>query len=301
MLSLFQGLGNLPGLAWIIVIVAIGITAIILFKVGIKPASLFGIGSLVVATILILALVSNAFTMGSVNQFCFGIYSDGSYKLLSSSQDGIFDKKMHIYDENGNELIGFCILAFADFEKSISEYGIDYIDYSYYVNKVTYPYNKRVYERPLVDCGQFTIDPGFTCNPIDNNLGNKVVVNDGYYFFRVNPSDSAKTVALGDPLTPTRPYTITHNGISAYPIVFWIDTRASEQSYSCQLGLPADNSLQTYEITLNMLLKNSSMLGLQSGTINPNNSEFKSTIKLRRSNWDQTVDFQIFWPNSKIY
>ena len=85
MLSLFQGLGNLPGLAWIIVIVAIGITAIILFKVGIKPASLFGIGSLVVATILILALVSNAFTMGSVNQFCFGIYSDGSYKLLSSS------------------------------------------------------------------------------------------------------------------------------------------------------------------------------------------------------------------------
>lgn len=302
MLSILEGLGHLNNTTILIVLIAVCIFAFILHKFGIKIASIYGVGILAVITLLLLFIVSNAMTVGSVNQFVFGIYDDGTYKLLGSSEDGIFDKSFQIYDENGNELIGFCISAFADFEKPISEYGIDYIDYSYYVTKITYPYNKRVYERPLINCNQFVIDPGFTCNPIDASLSmGKVVTHDGEYFFRINPSDSATTVALSDPLTPTRPYTITHNGVNSNPIIFWIDTRSSEQSYSCQLGLPADNSLQTYEVQLNMLLKNSNMLGLQEGTINPNNSEFKSTIKLRRSNWDETVDFTIFWANSKIY
>ncbi len=302
MLSIFDGIMHLNQTTILIVFLLVGIFAVILYKMGIKLASIYGIAALGGIAIMLLLIVSNAMAVGSVNQFVFGIYDDGTYKLLGSSEDGIFDKSFKIYDENGNELVGFCISAFADFEKPISEYGIDYIDYNYYVTKITYPYNKRVYERPLINCNQFTIDAGFTCNPIDASLGvGKVVTNDGYYFFRINPSDTATTVALSDPLTPTRPYTITHNGVISNPIIFWIDTRQAEQSYGCQLGLPADNSLQTYEIQLNMLLKNSNMLGLQEGTINPNNSEFKSTIKLRRSNWDETVDFTIFWANAKIY
>ncbi|MEN6378732.1 MAG: hypothetical protein ABFD15_04020 [Methanofastidiosum sp.] len=302
MLSILSGVGQLGNTALLIVVVAVAIFAFILYKFGVKLASIYGLGAIAIATIFMLFIVSNAMTVGSVNQFVFGIYSDGTHELLGSSQDGIFNKSFQIYDENGNELIGFGFLAFADFEKPISEYSIDYIDFSYYATKITYPYNKRVYERPWMTSDQFVLDPGFSGSPIDTSLGvGKVVVNDGYYFFRINPSDSATTVALGDPLTPTRPYPITHNGVTAYPVIFWIDTRMAEQSYGCQLGLPDDNSLQTYEIQLNMLLKNSSLLGLQSGTINPDNSEFTSTIKLRRSNWDETVDFQIYWANPKIY
>lgn len=302
MLSIFEGIGHLSNTSILLVLLLVGIFVFVLYRFGIKIFSIYGIGSIVLAALILLLIASNLSTVGSVNQFVFGIYDDGSYKLLGSSDEGIFDKSFFIYDEEGNELVGFCISAFADFKKPVSEYEIDYIDYSYYVTKITYPYNKRVYERPLINCNQFTIDPGFTCNPIDKSLASgKVVTHDGYYFFRIKPSSTATTVALGDPLTPTRSYTITHNGINSNPILFWIDTRQAEQSYACQIGLPADNTLQTYEVQLNMLLKNSNMLGLQEGTINPNNSTFKSTFKLRRSNWDETVDFTIFWANSKIY
>jgi len=303
MLSILQGVGQLGNTALLIVIAAVAIFAFILYKFGVKLASVYGLGAIAVAIIFMLFIVTNAMTVGSLNQFVFGIYSDGTHELLGSSQDGIFDKSFKIYDQDGRELLGFCFLAFGDFEKPISEYGIDYIDFSYYVNKVTYPYNKRVYERPWIDNNQFVLDPGFSGSPIDKSLPTGTVVKypEGYYFFRIRPSQNDTVVAFGDPLTPTRPYPITYKGKTAYPIIFWIDTRMAEQSYGCQLGLPADNSLQTYEVKLNMILKTSSLLGLQSGTINPNNNEFTNTMKLRRSQWDETVDFQIIWANSYIY
>lgn len=254
-----------------------------------------GMAIIVCAILLIGAvyIVNHAMQPKMYNCMVFGLYEDGSYEYLGDTGNGV--KKtlsidglsVHNPDNPTKELKGFAVMAFAEFKKPFSEYGGTYILYNYAMDKISDGYNKRVYERPWVLNDQFVIDPGFSALPPDKLGSNVLNVKSGgesYYFWRVYPGN-AKVVALQDQLTPTEAYPMTYNGATGNPIIFWLYTSQSEQSYSNQIGLPDDGSTQEYKLTLNMLIEG------VNGTINPNNSRFTTTIKLMRVKETVTITF----------
>jgi len=252
--------------------------------------------TLIVCAIMLIGaayVINHAMQPRMYNCMVFGLYGDGSYEYLGDTNKGI--KKalsidgLAVYnpDNPTKELKGFAVMAFAEFKKPFSEYGGTYILYNYTMDKISDGYHKRVYERPWVLNDQFVKDPGFKSSPTDKLGSNVLNVKSGnyyYYFWRVYPGN-AKVVALQDQLPPTEAYPMTYNGVTGNPIIFWIYTAQSEQSYSNQIGLPADGSTQEYKLTLNMLIEG------VNGTINPNNSNFTTTIKLMRVKDNVTITF----------
>lgn len=209
----------------------------------------------------------------------YGVYSDGTYGQLGSTDEegSLSITELAIYDpDSSKRLDGFLIMAFVDFKKTFGEYGGTYILYNYYMDKGT---TQRVYERPWVVDGQFVKDPGFSSGPPDT-LGANVVRVDNLYWWKMTPSPSARIVALADQLTPTRAYPVTYNGVTGNPIIFWIDNKSAEQSYSNQLKLPVGLIPQEYTLTVNLHVygpagkityqKQTSTLRLTRDTLDPN-------------------------------
>jgi len=235
---------------------------------------------------------------GEMHQCVYGIYADGSYDILGTSDEKIMMKELKIHnpDNPTKDLVGIAIISFAKMDSAFEDLGVEFVLYNYYLDKITAPYYKRVYERPWVGSDQFQLDPGFSSQPPDKTgVLSGVVKEGGAYFWKVKPVAAEKTFALEDRLTPTRAYPITYNGKTGNPIIFWFDTRMAEQSYGAQISLPADGTIQTYKVTTNVQMQN------DKGTLNPNATEFVNTFKISRDKWDETIDFEIKWGNPYIY